>query len=775
MVYKNKHFPDKKMRIGIDKETYWSDLIYKEMMMVYRDEDKCIPAFAPTPDGGWEALPRIMALGLDPTLENRQYLIDVRAVGFEPITRLLGHILQEESILIGHNFKYDLAPLMHMMKIVPKEPRCTMLMAQTKNTGDKILLDGDKASFKLSLLYKRYIDEGLFISLTGKTPEEYEDFKSKNQKSEWDVEVLDEDQLQYSADDVRLIFYLYHSLMDDCSKFMAKYPQNGLINNIKIECRAALEYADMEVRGIGADAYYIKNELIPYLEDKHREAIEAISGTDTPEMWVLKEVDKCPKTNPHTVSWMEPLTKSCKSLQTPQLAECVQKLGFKLTKKTPSGKALSTDKEVLNELFWESEVGRARDIIEKIIQVKKASKNLSSYGYKMLDMIHSDGRYHPSALQLGDMNDAIETGRNSFKDPPMQTIPARDKLFKELLESIKFFTVFDDHIKTAKAEGNNPIADAFTIFRRMVVSREGYTLINADFSNEEVRVIGELSCDIEIIKAFKNKEDLHQKTADNIGVDRDTGKLFFLASQYGAWERRIQRALYEGSGGKLFIEKKDITVMRNQHFAFYNGLAAKIKECEEYVERQLAPYNSLLDFANRKPMLVGFTPVYRKHRFWCLTPTLERMVASLNRQIRENKAAGLPPPVDYLHRNYKVTRINDKGEEYQTTYGNFFNTRKSEIIREYFNFLVQAECAVILKVALINIGNAFRAKGYDMKTEGVILVVHDEILAEVKDEHVEEAKQIIHDEMVKALETVLKKIPAVVGIGTGKNWMEACP
>jgi DNA polymerase I-like protein with 3'-5' exonuclease and polymerase domains len=775
----------KKMLLAVDCETYWTDPQYKEEVAEYKRNP--IPMFVPTWDGKCEAQARILAIGLDPKLINRQYLIDIDKVGADAVRQRLKHVLEKESILIFHNAKYDLGPIAYEWDMWPESVRCTQLIAQRLNTGDKVLLDGEKSSYTLSALYERYIDFGLFIELTksdenpnGLNFQEYEAFKKAKQKSDWDAPVLDKDQLQYSADDVRLIFYMYHSLIEACDKFIEKHPKSGLANTIKIECDCAIEYAGMEYRGIGADADYLKNGLIVYLERKAEEALNEL--VKIPELWVVKSKKAGGKTNPHTIEWCQPIGTGCPergadgkgspSLQSPALAECIQKLGFKLTKKTDKGK-LSTDKEVVNELFWESPAGYARDSLEKILQVRTANGYLSRYGEKFLTMIHSDGRWHPSAFQCGDMNDAIETGRNSFKDPPFQTIPSKSVMFSELLVETILKAWFENYIKNCEAKGEKPQADAYTIFRRMVKAREGYVLVDRDFSNQEVRLIGTFSGDRKIIQAFKEKKDLHQITADNIGVDRSTGKLFFLSTQYGAKELKVQRSLYMDSGGKTFLEIEGpdgVRELRKKHFGFYSGLADFIKKGEEHVRKQLAPFNSLIEFRHRKAMMYGFAPYFGCHRGWFLTPDLEEDVARWVKRCKEAKELGDDIPPDPFHRDYRIKQPDGRW----STWNNKFNKRQSEIIREYVNYLIQATAALVLKVAVRAIGKEFRAAGFDPRTEGIILCVHDELLAEVKKEHAEQAAEIMERCMNKAMDDVMQGvIPSEASGGCAETWNEA--
>lgn len=715
-----KAFPNKRMRLALDLETYWTDDMYK---VDYEVAPLCIRTL-----DDWEGRVRIIALGLDPELSNKQYLIDAREIGQENVTKYLKEVLEKDAVLIGQNLSYDLPFLALQYDIYAEKVRDTMLIAQLRWRGDKLLHDNTDASFKLSALYNRCIPLSLFINLTGKDFKAYEDFKAKHQKEDWGVEYLSDSQLDYSADDVRLIFYVYDSLIKECNAFIKRHRKSGLKYLIDVECDNALEYGLMKAIGVGFDADYHKNELIPYLEQKADEAEEKLVRIK--ECWIeVQGPLKCPKKNPH----YEPKTIFINPASSDQLGRALtENLGFTLPK-TETGK-LSCTGEILNELFWRAEPGKARDVLELILQYRKAKSFLSKNGENSLHYIHEDGRVHPSIYQMGSDMDSIDTGRSSAKNPAIMTIPARDKMFHE--------------------EGKT----AFELFRRSYIPADDHVLIGADFSNEEVRVITEFSGDSELTRLFKANADLHQNTADNIGLDRDGGKLFFLASQYGAKEKKIQKTLYEDSGGIIDLPLERVKELREDHFKLYNGLARKIKESADYIEKQLEPFNSLTEFINRRPLVVGFTPVFGAHRTWCLTREQEFAAYKILKEGKE----------DTLHRRFLIK--NDENSQ-PTTWNNEFNKRKGAIIREYFNFLVQAECAVVLKVAIRNIGLEFRKRGWNPYDAQIVIPCHDELVADVRKDLAQEAKQIIHDCMYNALCTVLKKVPTVISIHTGTSWM----
>lgn len=154
---------------------------------------------------------------------------------------------------------------------------------------------------------------------------------------------------------------------------------------------------------------------------------------------------------------------------------------FKLppTKKTKTG--YSTDVEVLEALFDK------HPIIEKILLYRKLLKLKSTYIDGLISLINpKTGRIHSKLNQT-----ITATGRLSSTDPNLQNIPI-------------------------KTEDGREIRKAF------VPRDDDYVLVDADYSQIELRVLAHISGDQGLINAFKNNEDIHQRTAAEVfGVDRD--------------------------------------------------------------------------------------------------------------------------------------------------------------------------------------------------------------------------------------------------------------
>jgi len=153
-----------------------------------------------------------------------------------------------------------------------------------------------------------------------------------------------------------------------------------------------------------------------------------------------------------------------------------EKLGLPVIKKTKTG--YSTNAEVLEKLRDKHE------IIDKITEYRQIVKLNSTYVEGLLKIINpKTGRIHSSFNQT-----ITTTGRISSTEPNMQNIPVKTEMGRDI--------------------------------RKVFVADDNCKLVDADYSQVELRVLAHMSGDENMIDAFKHGEDIHSKTASQIfGVD----------------------------------------------------------------------------------------------------------------------------------------------------------------------------------------------------------------------------------------------------------------
>ena len=155
-----------------------------------------------------------------------------------------------------------------------------------------------------------------------------------------------------------------------------------------------------------------------------------------------------------------------------QLGEVLfQDLGLPARRKTKTG--YSTDNDVLEQL--------EHPIIQPIIEYRQAQKLKSTYVDGMYPLISpKTGRIHSTFNQA-----VTATGRISSTEPNLQNIPVR--------------TAYGKNIRRA--------------FR---AEKDDFLLVNADYSQIELRILAHLSGDETLIRAFLNNEDIHARTAAEV-------------------------------------------------------------------------------------------------------------------------------------------------------------------------------------------------------------------------------------------------------------------
>ena len=224
------------------------------------------------------------------------------------------------------------------------------------------------------------------------------------------------------------------------------------------------------------------------------------------------------------------------NIQSPkQLGEILfDKLGLPVRKKTKSG--YSTSAEILESLAG------FHPIIEHVLEYRKLTKLKSTYVEGLLKVVAPDGRIHSHFQQT-----VTATGRLSSVDPNLQNIPVRTELGREL--------------------------------RRMFVAGEGNVLIDADYSQIELRVLAHMADDEAMIEAFRAGQDIHAATAARVyGVPvedvtpqmRSSCKAVNFGIVYGISDFSL--------AGDLGISRKEAGEFIRNYLATYPGVARYMEE-----------------------------------------------------------------------------------------------------------------------------------------------------------------------------------------------------
>lgn len=230
---------------------------------------------------------------------------------------------------------------------------------------------------------------------------------------------------------------------------------------------------------------------------------------------------------------------------TKQLQEILfDKLGLPVIQKTPKG-APSTNEEVLEELAFSHELPKV------LVEHRGLSKLKSTYTDKLPQMVNPQtGRVHTSYHQA-----VTATGRLSSSDPNLQNIPIRNE------------------------EGRR--------IRQAFIAREGFTVVAADYSQIELRIMAHLSQDQGLINAFTQGKDIHRSTAAEIfGMALDE-----VTSEQRRNAKAINFGLIYGMSAfglsrQLGIGRADAQSYMDLYFKRYPGVQTFMHDIREKAKAQ---------------------------------------------------------------------------------------------------------------------------------------------------------------------------------------------
>ena len=213
-------------------------------------------------------------------------------------------------------------------------------------------------------------------------------------------------------------------------------------------------------------------------------------------------------------------------------------LGLPHAKKTKTG--YSTNAEILEKLR------SAHPIIEDILDYRQLTKLKSTYTDGLLKVADENGRVHTNFKQTG-----TATGRLSSTEPNLQNIPIRTEIGRELR---RFF----------------------------LPENRDYVIIDADYSQIELRLLAHVSKDSNMISAFLNGTDIHTATAATVfGVAPEA-----VSAEMRKKAKAVNFGILYGIGA--FSLSEDIGVSRAEAQAFIDRYLASYPGIDQYLKDTIA-------------------------------------------------------------------------------------------------------------------------------------------------------------------------------------------
>lgn len=232
-----------------------------------------------------------------------------------------------------------------------------------------------------------------------------------------------------------------------------------------------------------------------------------------------------------------------------------EKLGLPAAKKTKTG--YSTSAEVLEKL------SKKHDIVDRILEYRQLMKLKSTYADGLQTVVDNTGKIHSNFNQT-----VTATGRISSTEPNLQNIPIKLELGRKIRK------VF-------------------------IPSNENYVLLDADYSQIELRVLAHITNDKNMIDAFNSNEDIHATTASKVfGIPIE-----LVSPIMRSRAKAVNFGIVYGIGD--FSLAQDIGVTR--------------KEAKKYIDEYLEKYSKVKEYMSEtveKGREMGFvTTIFNRRRY----------------------------------------------------------------------------------------------------------------------------------------------------------------
>jgi DNA polymerase I len=579
------------------------------------------------------------------------FVFDVRLLGEKLIKYIISLLKESNALIHGHNLKFDLKVIKQNTGVLLENVFDTQIAEILITNG--LALGRDRYP-SLEDLASKYLN----VQLDKTTRETFIDYTGP----------ITQQQIDYAAKDVAWLEQIA-TLQE------IKIIEQGQYKVLGLENRLVPVIAQMELNGVSLDRekwdqvaltaegerstleFCLKKDIITFILNarKFNNGLEAV---DALKIFGAK---KLPKKTVETLTGLAPeyiqdyLIENFNLNSNAQILNVLNNFyGIPVT---------STNETIIDKFQNDF------PIIAQLISYREKQKQVSSFGTNFYKHINpKTGRIHCNVNQIG-----AQSGRCSSNDPNMYNIP-KDNLY-----------------------------------RNSFVARNGYKIVGADYSQEELRLMAALSGDPTMTQAFLDDADIHTRTAARIFGKEDT-----------------EVSQKERSRGK----NVNFTVgYDGTEYALYKRYGIPMEEgkqlIKDFYQKAYPILRTVKDALGNKILEYGFakTPLGRKRFF-----------------------------------------------ERKILYADIYEKRREEerIKREGCNHMLgQGPGADIIKGALVRMHyeNPFGEDNFK-----IIIQVYDEIVCEVKEELVEEASLFIKKVMIEEEEQYLKNVPAKVELTVDNFW-----
>ena len=580
-----------------------------------------------------------------------------------------------------------------------------------KLTG--VFFDTMLASYVLNPEAKHSLEEIYirYLRNVGINLQSYQDVVSKNQTIA-DLDILKV--ADYCGTQVWVTFQLVEKLRKELEKADKNKSTEKSLYRLLVDVEQPLEpvLAEMEFQGIRIDIEYLKKFSVQLKEDLEEIEKRAFKTVDS------QVLQKYLQTEIHEIDFnsFSNQQELKKAISSPILKAYITKL-------------LKEHRQNLENIESQINQVETRDLLNL-----NSPSQLSELLFRILNQNHKKSR----RIKTGYSTDVVALEK-------LQTEPEHHPIIDEILNHRTLYKLFSTYVEaiprlvrsdtqrvhtnfnqtqtdTGRLSSsepnlqNIPIGTKFSRqIRQAFLPKKDWLLVAADYSQIELRILAHLSQEPVLIEAYKNNQDVHTVTA----------KLLFEKEEISSEERRVGKTInfgvIYGMGAQKLARSVKITV----------------KESKQFLEKYKQQYSLVFAYLERlkkQAIAKGYVEtILGRRRYFEL----------------ESKT---------------IRDLKDKEPEEINLQELKFSQNDAQILRSAANSPIQGSSADIIKIAMIRLNKILT--NYQTK---LLLQVHDELVFEVPPSELEKMQQLIKSTMENA---VTLKVPLIVDIHGGKNWME---
>lgn len=531
----------------------------------------------------------------------------------------------------------------------------------------------------------------------------------------------------YAATDSLITYRLYEYQLAEFAKPENEEIYNELLKTIENPILPVI--VGMELRGISIDTEYAKKMSVEY----HKK-LDEIQGRIDEELLNLK---------PLVDSWKltaEANSKSMNKAGTGYSKSKVEQLSDPIELGSPTQMAIllydilkvpvvdykkprTTDAAALKTLAEEKNVKICKLLLEK----REVDILINSFIDKIPTLTKKDGKIHARFNPMGTV-----TGRFSSSDPNLQQIPSHDKAIRLIFK-----------------------ADP------------GCSLVGADYSGQEMRVLASVANDKEMISAYENKQDIYAKVAslvykndyeDNLEFRPGTGELQPDGKKRRSAAKTVALGLNYGMGTTTLADRLGTSLEDAQKVVdgYYGGLSG-VKSYTEASQKMLKEKGYVTDLWGRHRRIPdGALPDFEV-KLVNNTNDFNPLIGSVPHEDKE-----ILKRIDYYKDKLSKTKwkkdvdnitAQAKREGLSVKNNKGFINRA---LRQCLNARIQGSSASMTKLAMILIDNDPELNRLGFK---LLITVHDEVLGQCPRENSEAAAKRLSEVMVAAAQSKCSNVP----------------